>query len=94
MSNDNHNDDGIYGHGNNDTARAKWGRAGPLKSRWYDDHFGDDRGITARESVENRVRALELAVRDDDTERSRPGSRDVERFFDLFDVGATREPQS
>lgn len=57
----------------------KWRRTGPLKSRWYDDHYGTD----PRDSIENRVRALDERWLKDDEEQVR--SREVERFFDLFD---------
>lgn len=71
-----------------------WRRNAPLKSRWYDDQFGDERGndVSAREFVENRVRALDERALHGVEEDVR--SREVERFFDLFDQGSTREPQS
>ena len=63
------------------TDDGKWRRA-PLKSRWYDDHFGQN----ALETVENRIRHLDDRLLKDDEEQV--ASREVERFFDLFD-----EPQ-
>jgi hypothetical protein len=66
--------------GENDA--AKWKRF-PLKSRWYDDHFGD--GAPRGDVVENRLRRLDERVlsRDEDD----VASREVERFFDLFEPG-------
>jgi len=61
---------------------GKWKRL-PLKSRWYDDHFG--LGATRGEIVENRLRAFEERGLGNDEEDV--ASREVERFFDLFEPG-------
>lgn len=52
----------------------------PLKSRWYDDHFGND----ARDQIENRVRALDERLLKGDEEQAGT-SDEIEKFFDLFD---------
>lgn len=62
----------------NDIRDGKWGRS-PLKSSWYDDHFGASRV----EVVENRLRAMAERFRPNDEERI--ASEDVERFFDRFE---------
>jgi hypothetical protein len=58
----------------------KWRRTAPLKSRWYDDHYGMD----ARDNVENRVRALDERPLKDDEEQV-GGADEIARFFDLFE---------
>lgn len=58
----------------------KWRRL-PLKSSWYDDHFGYD--ASPREVVENRLGAFDrLRLTHDEEEL---GALSIERFFDLFD---------
>ncbi|OGQ26244.1 MAG: hypothetical protein A2138_04295 [Deltaproteobacteria bacterium RBG_16_71_12] len=58
----------------------KWRRM-PLKSSWYDDHFGYD--ASPREVIENRLGAFDrLRLTHDEEE---PGALSVERLFDLFD---------
>ena len=62
---------------------SKWKRTLPLKSRWYDDHFG--LGATRGEIVENRLRLHDernFAGSEEDV-----ASQEVERFFDLFEPG-------
>ena len=62
------------------TDESKWRRL-PLKSRWYDDQFGN--GATRGEVVENRLRQLdERLLKNDEEDVS---SREVEAFFDLFE---------
>ena len=62
------------------TDENKWRRL-PLKSRWYDDHFGFD--ATRTDVVENRIHLLdERALKNDEEDVA---SREVERFFDLFE---------
>jgi hypothetical protein len=61
---------------------SKWKRA-PLKSRWYDDHFG--LGATRGEIVENRLRLHD--ERNVGTGEEDVASKEVERFFDLFEPG-------
>lgn len=68
-------------HGEDDVHDdIKWRRA-PLKSSWYDDHFGWD--ASPREVVENRLRAFDQNHLTNDEEGLRSAS--VERFFDQFD---------
>ncbi len=64
------------------TEESKWKRL-PLKSRWYDDQFGN--GATRGEIVENRVRRFDERFLGSDEEDV--ASREVEAFFDLFDRG-------
>jgi hypothetical protein len=59
----------------------------PLKSSWYDDHFGYD--ATPRERVENRLRSFEARFLPSDEEGLQ--GQEIERFFDLFDPNT--EPQ-
>jgi hypothetical protein len=59
---------------------GKWRRTAPLKSRWYDDHEAND----ARDTIENRVRALDERLLKSDEEEVRSGD-EVARFFDLFE---------
>jgi hypothetical protein len=60
-------------------SEGKWRRDAPLKSRWYDDHYGH----SALERIDNRVRDLdEPGLKGDETQVS---TSQVERFFDLFD---------
>lgn len=59
---------------------SKWRRTTPLKSRWYDDHFGTD----ARDTIDNRARALDERLLKSDEEEVRSGD-EVARFFDLFE---------
>ena len=61
---------------------SKWKRM-PLKSRWYDDHFGT--AATRGEIVENRLRELDERLLKNDEEDI--ASREVERFFDQFEPG-------
>ena len=74
----------------NDNTDLRWRRSAPLKSRWYDDHFGHD--ASAHEVIANRARAPDelLGTSTDEDVRS----REVERFFDLFDAIDSREPRS
>lgn len=58
----------------------KWRRL-PLKSSWYDDHYGWD--PTPREAIENRLGAFDRLRLTHDEEDA--GSTSIERLFDLFD---------
>ena len=63
-----------------------WLRSAPLKSRWYDDQPGCDHGgndASSGDVAHNRVRLLDERASNNDAEELR--SREVERFFDLFD---------
>ena len=62
------------------TDERKWSRL-PLKSHWYDDHFGTV--ATRADIVENRIHQLDERVLKNDEEGV--ASQEVERFFDLFD---------
>lgn len=64
---------------------TKWRFSAPLKSRWYDDDFGDERGH-AREIVENRLRALDDRSLKSDEEDVR--ARVASSFFEQL---ATRD---
>ena len=58
----------------------KWHRP-TLKSSWYEDHVGYD--AAPRDVVENRVRNFEARFLP--SNEADASSRDVERFFDLFE---------
>ena len=69
------------GHGDDDVNEdTKWRRT-PLKSSWYDDHFGWD--ASPREVIENRLGTFDRLRLTQDEEGVGAGS--VERLFDLFD---------
>jgi hypothetical protein len=59
---------------------GKW-QSTALKASWFEDHVGFD--VSALESVENRVRNFEAKFNSSNEEGG--GSRDIERFFDLFE---------
>jgi hypothetical protein len=61
---------------------GKWMRS-PLKSSWYDDHYGF--GATPMEIVENRLRMFAEGFQPHNEEEI--ASAEVERFFDLFEQG-------
>jgi hypothetical protein len=61
-------------------ADGKWTRL-PLKSSWYDDHYGF--GATPMEIVENRLRHHAERFLPNDEEQI--ASAEVQRFFDLFE---------